>query len=222
MHTQPRHGVPIMNRTTSPSGRAKRVSATLAALGAAARRLMVDVRPTLSDSEAHTFRQQGTLRASKRLVAVLGPLLIVATLTGNGTAYAANASTRPSTAPTKAEWQRAIAHVPNSGRGCFRASYPALAWHAVQCTIAPKWPLVPGSPVRSSSQTAPMTVGNGNDYTTEVAGTISGATGYFSDVSPGITETGQTNGSGPQVAEHLLASAEHAVLCQSARLLRSE
>ena len=45
-----------------------------------------------------------------------------------------------------------------------------------------------------------MTVGNGNDYTTEVAGTISGATGYFSDVSPGITETGQLNGSGPQVA----------------------
>ena len=44
-----------------------------------------------------------------------------------------------------------------------------------------------------------MTVGNGADYTTDVAGTIFGATGYFSDVSPGITETGQTNGSGPQV-----------------------
>ncbi len=143
--------------------------------------------------------QKGTVRASKRLVAVLGPLLIVATLAGNGTAFAADPSTGPSTAPTKADWQRAIVHVPSSGRGCFRASYPALEWQVVSCTIAPKWPLVPGSPLRSSSQAAPMTVGNGADYTTEVPGTIFGATGYFSDVSPGITETGQTNGSGPQV-----------------------
>jgi hypothetical protein len=141
-------------------------------------------------------------RRAWRFVAIFAPLLIVATLTSNGTASASASppSGGSSTALTKSGWQHAIAHVPNSARGCFRASYPALAWHAVPCTIAPKWPLVPASGLRSSSQPTPTSVGNGNDYTTEVAGTISEATGYFSDVSRGITETGQLNGSGPQVA----------------------
>jgi hypothetical protein len=141
-------------------------------------------------------------RAFKRLVALLGPVLIVATLAGNGTAFASTSaapSSTPPTAQTKADWQRAIAHVASSGRGCFRASYPALAWRSVRCTVAPKWPLVPVSGLRSSSPQTPMNVGNGNDYTTQVAGTIAGATGYFNHVSPGITETGQLNGSGPQV-----------------------
>ncbi|HEY1830464.1 MAG TPA: hypothetical protein VGG38_09490, partial [Acidimicrobiales bacterium] len=44
------------------------------------------------------------------------------------------------------------------------------------------------------------TVGNGTDYSAVVAGKISSATGSFDNVSSGITETGQFNDSGPQLA----------------------
>jgi hypothetical protein len=43
-------------------------------------------------------------------------------------------------------------------------------------------------------------VGNGADYAAQVSGLIAKATGSFADVSPGITEQGQFDGSGPQVA----------------------
>jgi hypothetical protein len=45
-----------------------------------------------------------------------------------------------------------------------------------------------------------VTVGDGNDYSAEVSGTISSATGSFTHVSSGITETGQIDDQGPQVA----------------------
>ena len=50
------------------------------------------------------------------------------------------------------------------------------------------------------SPAANATVGNGTDYSAEAAGTISSATGSFGDVSPTITETGQYDGQGAQVA----------------------
>jgi hypothetical protein len=43
-------------------------------------------------------------------------------------------------------------------------------------------------------------VGDVTDYVAKVTGLIAQATGSFADVSPGITETGQFNGSGPQLA----------------------
>jgi hypothetical protein len=43
-------------------------------------------------------------------------------------------------------------------------------------------------------------VGNTADYVAQVTGLIAQATGSFADVSPGITETGQFNASGPEVA----------------------
>jgi len=43
-----------------------------------------------------------------------------------------------------AAWQAAIRRVQRPGRGCFSAHYPALAWRAVECETAPKWPFPPG------------------------------------------------------------------------------
>ena len=101
----------------------------------------------------------------------------------------------PST--TTAQWQQAIAQPPISlGRGCFHASYPSVKWHATSCEVAPEVPFEP-APV---SPAANATVGNGTDYSAEVAGTISSATGSFGDVSPTITETGQYDDQGAQVA----------------------
>ena len=119
-------------------------------------------------------------------VALLAPLFVLAPF---GTAA-------PST--TTPKWQQAIAQPPSKslGRGCYHASYPSLKWQATTCEVAPEVPFEP-APV---SPAANATVGDGTDYSAEVAGTISSATGSFGDVSPTITETGQYGGQGTQVA----------------------
>jgi hypothetical protein len=101
---------------------------------------------------------------------------------------------------TKVAWQAAIAHVREPGRGCYRASYPALAWHAVTCVAAPRYPLVPAPPSRPARHAGPETTGDGHDYSAQVPGLISQATGTFRKVSSPITERGVAGGSGSKVA----------------------
>jgi hypothetical protein len=101
---------------------------------------------------------------------------------------------------TKAEWQAAIAKVPERGNGCYQASYPSLTWHSVKCTVAPRILQVPALPRGSGKNTRPATVGDGHDYSAVVSGLISKATGTFTGVNSGITEKGQVDGSGPQTA----------------------
>jgi hypothetical protein len=90
----------------------------------------------------------------------------------------------------KVAWEKAIAHVRVPGRGCYHASYPALAWHAVKCVTAPTVPFNPAPAVKSARKAGPEGVGYGNDYSARVPGLISEATGTFQNVSPGITEKG--------------------------------
>jgi hypothetical protein len=92
-----------------------------------------------------------------------------------------------STVMTKAQWQAAIAQVAAPGSGCYNAAYPKLQWDPVTCVTARDWPL------------APSKVGNGDDYSAQVSGTISKATGTFKDVSSGITEKGQIGGTGSKI-----------------------
>ncbi|HEY1917431.1 MAG TPA: hypothetical protein VGH27_17835 [Streptosporangiaceae bacterium] len=89
---------------------------------------------------------------------------------------------------TKAEWRAALAHVAAPGSGCYRASYPTLAWHATTCTTAPNIRLAPAKVPASGI------VGDGNDYSAVVPGLISQATGTFTNVSAGITERGKVGG----------------------------
>ena len=103
--------------------------------------------------------------------------------------------------PTEAGWQKAIASLPSPGGGCFTASYPVLEWHATKCRVAPAVPLEPalGSPTPPATPFA-KTVGDGNDYSAVVTGSITEATGSFVNVSPNITERGKYGGRGPQLA----------------------
>lgn len=101
---------------------------------------------------------------------------------------------------TKAAWQAAIGHVQKPGSGCYSAAYPALSWHDVKCVTAPKTPLVPGPFAMSAKHSGPSAVGNGQDFSAQVSGLISQATGTFQNVSSGITEQGDVGGSGPDVA----------------------
>jgi hypothetical protein len=124
------------------------------------------------------------LRRTKQCLGVLAAVVLAAVGVGAGSASAATQRT----VRTKAAWQAAIAQVPAPGHGCYRASYPALQWHAVKCGVAPKVPF------------APATVGNGVDYSAQVSGLISKATGTFHDVSPNITEKGKVGNEGSKVA----------------------
>jgi hypothetical protein len=135
------------------------------------------------------------LRRFKWVLGVLGAAALAVTAFGGGSASAA---AQPAI-HTKAAWQTAIGHVQKPGDGCFTASYPALSWHDVKCVTAPKTPLVPGPLASSAGHAGPSAVGNGTDYSAQVDGLISQATGTFHDVSSGITEKGQVGGSGSDV-----------------------
>jgi hypothetical protein len=65
---------------------------------------------------------------------------------------------------------------------------------------AQRSPFAVASTLGYSSLGGPAAVGNGTDYAASVTGTISKTTGSFNDVSSGITETGQVNDTGSQIA----------------------
>jgi len=134
------------------------------------------------------------------LTAVAALALAGAALLPAASAQAA-ASPAAASAAAKASWQAAISRVPEQGSGCYQASYPSLTWHAVACVAAPNIPLVPTKAAHASARhTAPVTVGDGTDYSAVVSGLISKATGTFTNVSSGITEKGAVDGSGSQVS----------------------
>ena len=129
----------------------------------------------------------------------LGIAAAVALAVAGLSAGSASAATQP--APqTEVAWQAAIAQVPAPGRGCYSASYPALAWHAVGCVAAPNVPFVPAPPSRSARHAGPDTVGDTRDFSAQVPGLISRATGTFKHVSSGITVQGAVLGSASMVA----------------------
>jgi alpha-tubulin suppressor-like RCC1 family protein len=123
------------------------------------------------------------------------------TMVGGEAAFAASLQVRP----TEAEWQQAVAHLPALTAGCYHASYPTLQWRATPCTVAPNRPAAPAlrsdSPATAAS---PWAVGDTVDYSAKVSGTLTEATGTFDDVSPKITETGQIDGQGPQIANEFM------------------
>jgi hypothetical protein len=134
------------------------------------------------------------MRRFQRLVAVAAPVIVAAAGFNAGSASAATRS-----APlTMLQWQAEIGQVPAVGAGCFQASFPLLAWHAVRCSTAQPAPLAPS--LTSSHNGAPETVGNGHDYTAVVSGSISSATGTFTNVSSKITEKGKVNNGGAEKA----------------------
>jgi hypothetical protein len=152
--------------------------------------------------------------AGNRLVRVLSAVAMATLVVALGSSMAsATGRTRPPASPatrpaprTKAQWQASIAHVRQPAPGCYRASYPALRWHATKCVTAPRVPLVPAPLLRSArhagpaKHAGPAQIGNGYDYSTQVSGLISQATGTFQDVSSGVTEQGDVDGSGPLTA----------------------
>jgi hypothetical protein len=152
---------------------------------------LVGTLDVLSGVAPHT--RGGVLRRIKQCFGVLALMALTAASVGVGPASAA---TRQN-GRTKAQWQAAMAQVREPGRGCYDASYPTLRWHAVKCAVAPKVPLAPAG---AAPHGGPVTIGNGKDYSAQVTGLISKATGTFHDVSSGITEKGKIDNTGSKIA----------------------
>jgi hypothetical protein len=132
----------------------------------------------------HVFRLSGVIACGLAIIASTAVAMAVA----------------PAARPTLRQWQTSLAGVQTTRGGCYAASYPALAWRPTACRTAPVVPLIPRSVKHAARSGGPAVVGNGSDYSAVVNGTISQATGTFTNVSPNITETGVDHGQGGQVA----------------------
>lgn len=123
---------------------------------------------------------------------VVGVIVAAGSLAAVGSPLGAAASSTPR--PRQLQmWRGAIERLGLPGKGCFTASFPRVEWQRTLCKAAPKHPYPPRPGLHA------QTVGNGVDYSAEVSGLLTSATGTFDSVSGGATETGQQNGSGPQV-----------------------
>lgn len=154
------------------------------------------------------------LRRIGAAVATVVATLLASLLIPSGSA-AGSASPAPLTAQ---QWHSAIAQLATPAKGCYTASYPALAWQSTACTTAPAKPFAPaaalaptgaaattgaaagphlpavaaapGADSGSASGGTPYVVGNGIDYSAGVSGVLNGATGSFPTVSGVTSETG--------------------------------
>ena len=133
-----------------------------------------------------------------RIACTLGTIVIALTIVGSSSAFAGS----PPTPLAQAQWQGEIANVATPGHGCYHASYPALQWQATACLVVPNLPFAPHLPAQGVPAVVgnSTVVGNGNDYSAKVTGTLSKSTGTFTHVTPGITEKGKVDNSGAKVA----------------------
>lgn len=140
-------------------------------------------------------------RLLSTVVVALGALLasVLVTAASSGSPAPAAAAT-PLTVPN---WHSTMQHTATPAKGCFTASYPALSWHRVACVAAPDIPAAPapgalagGLPVEGPPVGGPLpgTVGGGgdNDYSAQVTGTLTSATGSF----PSVTGVSSENSGG--------------------------
>jgi YVTN family beta-propeller protein len=118
-------------------------------------------------------------RRPARVLGVAAIATVLMILGSSGAAVAGKTSPPFSTA----RWQHAIQRLHVPGKGCFAASYPKLQWREVRCKAAPDRRY---SPARGHR---PLIVGDGIDYSADVSGLMSSATGSFDHVTPGATET---------------------------------
>ena len=124
----------------------------------------------------------------KRVRIGLGVVLLAGTLaTAIGPAAGAGES---GGAAAAARWQATIASVPLPASGCFNASYPSLDWRPTRCVEAPHVAFAPG----------PHAVGDGHDFSAVSAALLSKVQGSFAGVSPKLTEKGEYDGKGSQLA----------------------
>ena len=136
-----------------------------------------------------------------KLLKLMSALLTVGVVaTGSLVGAVSAGAATPASPSSVAAWQTAIGGLSSPGGGCYSASFPNLQWNAAPCTAVPQRAMEPATQTDRVQPATPDTVGNGYDYSAQVAGTIFQTTGSFANVSAKISEKGQFNDSGPQLA----------------------
>ena len=111
---------------------------------------------------------------------------------------------RPSAQSLKA-WREIMSRTPRPKKGCFKSSYPSTEWQEIPCTTAPR------RPYPAARGPRPAIVGNGNDFSAQVVGRISSATGSFDSV------TGVTIGGDPTFSLQLNTQFFNTSICDGAK-----
>ena len=117
---------------------------------------------------------------------VVAALLLIAC--AGPPANAAAATPPPKNAESRTAWHRDMVKLRTPQKGCFNAAFPRIAWKKVACVAPPQQPYGPANGHR------PFAVGNGNDFSASVPGTISAAEGSFENISGVTSETGPVGG----------------------------
>jgi len=112
-------------------------------------------------------------------------------------APSAASATKPEMVKALQAWRASLLRLPLPKTGCSRSSFPRVAWILVPCVKPPPYPMPPS---RGHAKHFVVGGGGSNDFAATPSGTISSADGSFVSLSAGISETGQVNGSGPQVS----------------------
>ncbi len=110
----------------------------------------------------------------KTVIALLESILLVGILSSCRAPVTQRATQSALTPDT---WRQLMRQVPLPKNGCFEGTYPGMDWQEVTCTTPPTYPQSPAQDSRNHS------VGNGNSFTAQVAGTISSVTGSFESAS---------------------------------------
>ena len=88
-------------------------------------------------------------------------------------------------AAARATWSEVMSHNPESGAGCFQASYPSYVWEKTECKVVhPKLRRAPQKPTPGQL----LVTGNGDDYVIQGTGLISETVGSFPTVSDVTSE----------------------------------
>jgi hypothetical protein len=143
------------------------------------------------------YRSVGLLFATVFVLLAFAPAALAQTSAGPSQPPTTGPSQLPNAGRTptlREDWRQSMAHAPLPTKGCFTSSYPSTQWKEVPCTKAPARPYPP------ARGPMPDVVGNGNDASAQVTGTMSEAVGSFDSVTGVTSETGQVDGSGGQVA----------------------
>jgi hypothetical protein len=148
----------------------------------------IEVLSTAQCAEAGKVSRSQYLRLTKRAIAaaaLAAGLLVqtqgfaqvpISTGTNANTVSDAPTTSDPEKAARRT-WRAVIKNTPAPGEGCFRVSYPDVAWEPLDCKVAQ--PRVHHAPRRPTNG-EPATVGNGNDYVAQSQGLINTAIGSFS------------------------------------------
>jgi hypothetical protein len=110
------------------------------------------------------------------------------------------------------QWRKAMSRASLPKEGCFRVDHPSTTWVEIPCVSPPNTPYIPATGGARLAGVGPQTVGNGNDFSARVSGTIAWAEGSFPSVT-GVT-SGSSNNFSLQINSNAFTGAS---LCSGAK-----